>query len=212
MATIRIERVTWYTVRTAMLRNANWDNHFYQRTYTQSWAYTLMMVVGAVGYHKTLSTHLLICMGGAKRREIGWKSKFSFLSSSFPSSRFPPHWNNPSETYNILVKSWVDKFVNGKTLERFGATFAAICTTICMWPSFSFNCPLLLFITSTQKLLVSYQFYPKRIVLSCFYLLTFHLEKFSTWIWRLQSASIGLWTDDCNQLGCSPINLQLPPI
>ena len=177
----------------------------------QSWAYTLVMVVGAVGYHKALSTHLLICMGGAKRREIGWKSKFSFHSSSFPSSRFPPHRNNPSETY-ILVKSWVDKFVNGKTLERFGATFTAICTTICMWASFPFNCPLLLFITSTQKLLVSYQFYPKRIVLSCFYLLTVHLEKFSTWIWRLQSARLGLWTDDCNQLGCSPINLHLPPI
>ena len=53
-----------------------------------------------------------------------------------------------------------------------------ICTT---WPSFLFTCRLL-FIISKNKLVVSRNF---RIVLSCFYLFIFYVEKFSTWIWRL---------------------------
>ena len=53
----------------------------------------------------------------------------------------------------------MDKFVNGKTLERFEVTFTAICIT---WQSFPFTCSLL-FITSTKKLLVSHQFYPKEL-------------------------------------------------
>ena len=59
-----------------------------------------------------------------------------------------------------------------------------ICTT---WPSFPFNYRLL-FIISTRKLAASCNFLSKRIVLSCFYLLIFYFEKFSTWIWRLTFA------------------------
>ena len=61
---------------------------------------------------------------------------------------------------------------NGKT---------RICTT---WPSFLLTFRLL-FINSTPKLVVLYNFLSLRIVLSCFYLLIFCFEKFSSWIWRL---------------------------
>ena len=62
---------------------------------------------------------------------------------------------------------------NGKT---------RICTT---WPSFLLTFRLL-FINSTPKLIVVlYNFLSLRIVLSCFYLLIFCFEKFSSWIWRL---------------------------
>ena len=56
-----------------------------------------------------------------------------------------------------------------------------ICTT---WLSFLLTCHLL-FIISRPKLAVSRSFLCIRIVLSCFYLLIFSFEKFSTWIWRL---------------------------
>ena len=59
-----------------------------------------------------------------------------------------------------------------------------ICTT---WPSFLFTYRLL-FIISTHKLAASRNFLCKRIVLSCFYLLIFYIEKFSTWIWLLTFA------------------------
>ena len=59
-----------------------------------------------------------------------------------------------------------------------------ICTT---WPSFPFTC-CLLFIISTLKLLVSRNVLSRGIVLSCFYLLIFYFQKFSTWIWRLPFA------------------------
>ena len=59
-----------------------------------------------------------------------------------------------------------------------------ICTT---WPSFLFTCRLLCII-STPKLAVPRNFSPIRIVLSCFYLLIFYFEKFSTLIWRLPFA------------------------
>ena len=59
-----------------------------------------------------------------------------------------------------------------------------ICTT---WPSFPFTCRLL-FIISTQKLVVSLKFLSIRIVWSCFYMLILYLEKFSTWIRRLAFA------------------------
>ena len=59
-----------------------------------------------------------------------------------------------------------------------------ICTA---WPSFLFTCRLLLII-STPKLVISRNFSSIRIVLSCFYLLIFYFEKFSTWIWRLPFA------------------------
>ena len=59
-----------------------------------------------------------------------------------------------------------------------------ICTT---WPSFPFTCRLL-FIISTQKLVVSLKILSIRIVWSCFYLLVLYFEKFSTWIRRLPFA------------------------
>ena len=59
-----------------------------------------------------------------------------------------------------------------------------ICTT---WPSFPFTCRWLFFF-STHKLVVSSNFLSIRIVLSCFYLFIFYVEKFSTWIWRLPFA------------------------
>ena len=55
------------------------------------------------------------------------------------------------------------------------------------WPSFPFTYRLL-FIISTHKLAASRNFLCKRIVLSCFYLLIFYIEKFSTWIWLLTFA------------------------
>ena len=61
---------------------------------------------------------------------------------------------------------------------------ARICTT---WPSFPFTCRLL-FIISTRKLVVSRNFSSIRILLSCFWMLIFYFEKFSTWIWRLSFA------------------------
>ena len=54
-----------------------------------------------------------------------------------------------------------------------------------MWPSFLSTCRLL-FIISTPKLVVSRNFLSIRTVLSCFYLLIFYLEKFSTKVWRLR--------------------------
>ena len=60
-----------------------------------------------------------------------------------------------------------------------------ICTT---WPSFLFTFRLL-FIIFTSKLVVSCNFLSIRIiVLSCFYLLIFYFEEFSTWIWRMPFA------------------------
>ena len=69
-------------------------------------------------------------------------------------------------------------------LNSISIKFTLSCTT---WPSFSFTCRLL-FIISTLKLVVSWKFLSIRIVLSCFYLLIFYFEKFSTWIWRLPFA------------------------
>ena len=61
-------------------------------------------------------------------------------------------------------------------------------TRICtMWPTFLFTC-LLRFISSTPKLVVSRNFLSIRIVFSCFCLLIFYFEKFSTRIWRLPFA------------------------
>ena len=55
------------------------------------------------------------------------------------------------------------------------------------WPSFLFTCRLL-FILSMPKLVVSRNFFSIKIVLSCFYLLFFYFEKFSTPTWRLPFA------------------------
>ena len=98
----------------------------------------------------------------------------------------------------------MDKFVNRQTLERFRVTFTAICIT---WQSLPFTCPSL-FITTTQKLLVSHHFYPKELFWAVFICLLSILKisklESDVWIWRLQTASLGLWTDDCNQLGLQP--------
>ena len=88
-------------------------------------------------------------------------SCFFFLNSLFP-------W-----TY-LCINREVKQQVYVKRQTR-------ICTT---WPSFLFTCRLL-FIISTDKLVVSRNFLSIRIVLSYFYLLIFYSEKFSTWIWCL---------------------------
>ena len=54
------------------------------------------------------------------------------------------------------------------------------------WPTIRFTCRLL-FIISAPKLVVSRNFLSIRIVLSCYYLLIFYLENFSTLTWRLPS-------------------------
>ena len=78
--------------------------------------------------------------------------------------------------------------VTGALLERRSITFTSNvkqqtrrCTT---WPSFPITCRLL-FIISRDKLVDSRNFLSIRILLSCFYLFIFYVEKFSTWIWRL---------------------------
>ena len=45
-----------------------------------------------------------------------------------------------------------------------------------------------LFIISAHKWIVSRNCFSIRIILSCFYLLIFYFEKFSSWIWRLPFA------------------------
>ena len=55
------------------------------------------------------------------------------------------------------------------------------------WPSFPFTCRLLPII-STNKLIVSRNFFSIRIVLSFLYLLIFYFVKFSSWMWRLPFA------------------------
>ena len=53
--------------------------------------------------------------------------------------------------------------------------------------NFNFNCRLL-FIISTQISSFMQFFIHKNCFLSCFYLLIFYFEKFSTWVWRLPFA------------------------
>ena len=65
--------------------------------------------------------------------------------------------------------------------QVYGKRQTRICNT---WLSFPFTYRLL-FISSTHKLVASRNFLSIRIVLSCFYLLIFYFEKFSTCIWRL---------------------------
>ena len=61
-------------------------------------------------------------------------------------------------------------------------------TRICTrWPTVPIICLYTVFF-STHELVVSPNFLSIRIVLSCFYLLIFYFEKFSTWIWRLPFA------------------------
>ena len=65
--------------------------------------------------------------------------------------------------------------------QVYGNRQTRMCNT---WLSFPFTYRLL-FIISTHKLVASRNFLSITIVLSCFYLLIFYFEKFSTWIWRL---------------------------
>ena len=91
----------------------------------------------------------------------------------------------PSSSFRRSLPSWCVR-----SLERLSIKFTSvgkktrICTT---WPSFPFTCRLL-FIISTHKLLVSWNFLSIRIVLSCFGLFIFYFEKFSAWIWHLPFA------------------------
>ena len=62
------------------------------------------------------------------------------------------------------------------------------------------------------RLLKNYQFHTSFNQKNCFelflsaYLSILKISKLESdvWIWRLQSASLGLWTDDCNQLVLQP--------
>ena len=106
------------------------------------------------------------------------------LTLSDRNNRFPypfkdfNYWNQ----YPFTVTQ--SKTMTKERLNSISIKFTLSCTT---WPSFSFTCRLL-FIISTLKLVVSWKFLSIRIVLSCFYLLIFYFEKFSTWIWRLPFA------------------------
>ena len=76
------------------------------------------------------------------------------------------------------------------------------------WPSFPFTFRLL-FIIWTHVLVVSLNLLSIRIVLSCFYLLIFNFQKFSTWIWRLPFAVYVMLKLSNNYVSCIPW-LQLP--
>ena len=67
----------------------------------------------------------------------------------------------------------------------YGKRQTLVCTT---WPSSPFTCRFLFIISTHEKLVVSRIFLSIGIVLSCFYLLIFYFEKFSSWIWRLPFA------------------------
>ena len=91
---------------------------------------------------------------------------------------------------NFIIATYRLQKRRKSRMERLSITFrsngkpARTCTT---WSIFLFTCRLL-FIISTPKLVVSGNFLSIRIVLSCFYLLIFYFEKFSTWIWLLPFA------------------------
>ena len=92
------------------------------------------------------------------------------------------HRRNFSLTFSVDVICKVNNNDNREVKHHvYVKRQTRICTT---WPSFLFTCRLQ-FIISTHKLVVSRNFLSIRIVLSCFYLLIFYFEKFSTWIWSL---------------------------
>ena len=100
------------------------------------------------------------------------------------------HINPGSEPFSPLSCHDVPKFELlsvfslVETICRDVQRQARVYTTL---PSFPFTCRLL-FIISTRKLVVSRNFSSIRILLSCFWMLIFYFEKFSTWIWRLSFA------------------------
>ena len=127
--------------------------------------------------------------GGEKGKREGSLPLSPIPLPFFPSSLSPiPYpfrrllrrlWNFATLWSNIIeVKYRV--YVNRQT---------RICTT---GPSFPFTCRLL-FIISTHKLVVSRNFLSIRIVLSCFYLLIFYFEKFSTWICRIGDGYLSIF-------------------
>ena len=85
-----------------------------------------------------------------------------------------------NEPTTMKTAAQVTKFAHA-SLRKVMRSQVRICTT---WPSFPFTCRLL-FIISSPKLVISCNFLSIRIVLTCFYLLIFYFEKFSTWIGRL---------------------------
>ena len=84
----------------------------------------------------------------------------------------------------LLFVTWLFKIIFEVNYHVYVKCQTRICTT---WPSFPFTCRLL-FIISSHRLVVLRNFLSIRIVLSCFYLLIFYFEKFSTGIWRLPFA------------------------
>ena len=110
---------------------------------------------------------------------IEWKN-FIFTRWSFQDTKLLG-WTRKGKTWSRGTNSRLAFAVN-VTLNReikhhvYVKWQTQICTT---WPSFLFTCRLL-FIISTPKLVVSLDFSSIRIVLSCYYLLIFYFENFST--------------------------------
>ena len=110
---------------------------------------------------------------------IEWKN-FIFTRWSFQDTKLLG-WTRKGKTWSRGTNSRLAFAVN-VTLNReikhhvYVKRQTRICTT---WPSFLFTCRLL-FIISTPKLVVSLDFSSIRIVLSCYYLLIFYFENFST--------------------------------
>ena len=98
---------------------------------------------------------------------------------------FQLQWSGqPHPTWHKLIDWLISVTIERLSTHVYVKRQTRICTT---WPSFLFTYRLL-FIISTHKLAASRNFLCKRIVLSCFYLLIFYIEKFSTWIWLLTFA------------------------
>ena len=107
---------------------------------------------------------------------------------SLPSCCVPKRTHSETEISKYTTSlSWVYY----EPLERFSITFTSNGKHefVPRDQVYSFNTCRLLFIISLPKLVVSSNFLSIRIVLSCFYLLIFYFEKFSTWIWRLPFAA-----------------------
>ena len=110
---------------------------------------------------------------------IEWKN-FIFTRWSFQDTKLLG-WTRKGETWsrgtNLRLAFAVNVTLNREIKHHVYVKWQTqICTT---WPSFLFTCRLL-FIISTPKLVVSLDFSSIRIVLSCYYLLIFYFENFST--------------------------------
>ena len=110
---------------------------------------------------------------------IEWKN-FIFTRWSFQDTKLLG-WTRKGKTWsrgtNLRLAFAVNVTLNREIKHHvYVKRQTRICTT---WPSFLFTCRLL-FIISTPKLVVSLDFSSIRIVLSCYYLLIFYFENFST--------------------------------